>query len=280
VKPESRFEGTQTYVSARWPVYLLGYGGGSVLALLLLGLSAQEGWWGAVLILLALLLLLLYFFGAAVWAAYQLYDVRGQRPADFFFELGRLGPTARFAHVGLGRRRTPVQLSRRLTGGQVTVIDVYNPQQAPDPALARARFPAGSAELPPDPRIQWREGQIDLLPLPDGSVPVVTVDRTLGQLWEHGDRLLLLREIRRILVPGGQLLLAEEARTRTALLTWGLPALRRPPLPYWEQLLSEAGFRLRQETDSRDLLQYLVAEKPYAGEMQQLTFDFGLPTHR
>lgn len=277
MKRESRFQGTQTYVGARWPTYLMGYGGGALLALLLLFLAAGQGWWGAMLILLALLLVLVYFFGAGIWAAYQLYDVHSRRPADFFFELGRIEPTAEFAHVGLGRRRTAVQISRRLTGGRVTVIDVYNPQLAPDPALARARIPAGSPDLPPpDPRLQWRDGQIDLLPLPDASVPIVTVDRTLGELWQHGDRLLLLREIRRILVPGGQLLLAEEARTRNALLTWGPVALRRQPLEYWQDLLADAGFRLRQETATRDLLHYFAAQKPYTGEMQQLTFDFGL----
>lgn len=274
---KNRFQGTQIYLAARWPTYLLGYGGGSVLALFLLLLAAGRGWWGLVLILFALLLLLAYFFGAALWAAHQLYDVRGQRPPDLLFELGRLAPTTRFAHVGLGRRRTAVQMSRRLTGGQITVVDVYNPQMAPGPAVARARIPAGSPALPgPDPRLQWRDGHIELLPLPDACVPVVTVDRTLGELWAHGDRLLLLREIRRILVPGGKVVLAEEVRTRAALLAWGPPALRRPAPPYWRALLGEAGFRVRQEQDVKGLLHYLVAEKPHAGEMEQLTFDFGL----
>lgn len=276
-KIESGFQGAREYLFARWPTHLLGYGGGSMLALLLLLVAASREWWTVALFAFAVFLVLGYLFFAALWTAHQLYDVRTQRTADLFFELGQLEPTARFAHVGLGLRRTPVELGRRLTRGQLTVIDVYNPQLAPDPALTRARIPAGSPQMPPpDPRLHWRDGQIDMLPLPDSSVPVVTVDRTLGHLWQHGDRLLLLREIRRILIPGGKLLLAEEARTRTAFLAWGPAALQRQPLLYWPTILAEAGFHIRKEKDVRDLVHYFVAAKPLEGELQQLTFDFGL----
>lgn len=255
----------------------MGYGGGSILALLLLFVAADRGWWTVAVLAASIFLTLGYLFVAAVWTAHQLYDTRSQRTADLFFELGQLEPTAHFAHVGLGLRRTPVELGRRLTRGRLTVIDVYNPQLAPATALARARIPAGSPQMPPpDPRLHWRDGQIDLLPLPDSSVPVVTVDRTLGNLWQHGDRLLLLGEIRRILVPGGKLLLAEEARTRAAFLAWGPAALQRPPLAYWQALLAEAGFRIQKETDLHELVHYFLAAKPLEGELQQLTFDFGL----
>lgn len=240
-------------------------------------LAISRSWWAIAVLSLVAFLVLGYLFFAGVWAAHQLYDVRGQRTADLFFELAKLEPTARFAHVGLGVRRTPLQLGRRLTGGQLTVVDVYNPQLAPAAALARERTPAGLAQvLPGDPRLQWRGGQINLLPLPDSSVPVVTVDRTLGGLWQHGDRLLLLQEIRRILVPGGKLLLAEEARSRAAFLAWGPLALHHPPLSYWRELLAEAGFRLQKESDVRELVYYFVAAKPLVGELQQLTFDFGI----
>jgi ubiquinone/menaquinone biosynthesis C-methylase UbiE len=243
----------------------------------LLVFALDQEQWALLVVALPLFAILAYFFLAAVWNAYQLHDVRAQRTADMFFQLGQLEPRARFAHVGMGLRRTPVQLARRLTGGHLTVIDVYNPQLAPDPALARARIPAGSPQLPPpDPRLQWRDGQIDLLPLPDGSVPLVTVDRALGHLWEEGDRLLLLREIKRILAPGGKLLIAEEARTKSAFLAWGPQVLRQPPLDYWRALLLEAGFHIRKETDVRGLIHYFVAEKPRIGELEQLTFDFGL----
>ena len=75
-----------------------------------------------------------------------LCEVLGQRPVDLFFELGRITPTSRFVHVGMGLRRTPQQMSRRLTSGRVTALDVYNPQEAPGGALARrAASPANSS---------------------------------------------------------------------------------------------------------------------------------------
>ena len=54
-------------------------------------------------------------------------------------------------------------------------------------------------------------------------------------------------------------------------LSAALPTLRRR-----QELLVEAGFRIYKEKDVRDLVHYFVAAKPLEGELQQLTFDFGL----
>jgi SAM-dependent methyltransferase len=274
VDADSRYQGTLTEVAARWPTYLLVYGGGALLALLLIVLGSSRALWAFVAFGLVLLIVVGYFLGARLWAAYQRYDVQGQRPVDLFFELGRITATTRFVHVGMGLRRTPQQMSRRLTSGRVTALDVYNPQEAPHGELARARYavtPSGA-----DPRLRWLEGTIKLFPLPDRSSSVVTIEEAAGALWQHGDRLLLLREVYRILRPEGRLVLAQPVRTQTTWLVYGTGAMRLEPAAYWRRLLVESGFNVLREKEVQGLVTYFLAERPAVGEMQQLALDLGV----
>lgn len=271
---KSPYQGTLQYVRARWPTYLLLYGGGAALALAITFYASDRGLWSFSLFGLAVLLILVYFFAASLWAAHQKYDLRQNRPSHVLFELGKIQPTDEFVHVSLGVRQIPVRLSRRLTGGHLRAIDVYNPQLAPSRALARQRRPLAPTQ--PDPRLTWLEGSIDLLPVPDHSTPVVTASHILHELWQEGDRELLLREIYRILKPGGRLLLAEPARTKTNLLLRGPGALRLQRLAYWRRLLQNAGFKLTQERNVVDMYVCFCVEKPLSGEIQQLTLDLGI----
>jgi SAM-dependent methyltransferase len=274
VETESRYQGTLTQIAARWPTYLFVYGGGALLGLFLVVTGAVRETWTLTLGGAGLLLTIAYFFAAGIWAAYRRYDVPGQRPVDLFFQLGRITATTHFVYVGLGVRRTPQQLSRRLTSGRVIALDVYNPQQAPGAALARARLAV--APVPPDPRLRWLEGSLQLLPLPDRSTSLVTMDGTVGALWQHGDRVLLLREIYRILRPEGWVVVAEPVRTQTTWLVHGTGTLRLEPTSYWRHLFRDAGFNLLREQAVEGLVHYFVLERPAVGEMQQLALDLGV----
>jgi len=274
VESTGRFQGTLRHIYEHWPSYLFRYGGGFALVLVTVVTAGGRGWWAVVGVALVVLFVLGYFFGASLWAAHQQYDKRNQEPAHVLFRMGQLGPADDFVHVGVGRRLAAVRLSRRLMSGHLTVVDVYNPQLTPGRALARARVTLQKVE--PDPRLTWLEGSIDLLPLPDHSTQVVTMNRVLSELWQHGDRELLLGELYRVLRPGGRLLLAEPVRTQTSWLVWGPAALRLQPLAYWNRLFQRAGFHLRKEETVRGLVHYFALKRPEPGEMQQLTFDFGL----
>jgi ubiquinone/menaquinone biosynthesis C-methylase UbiE len=218
--------------------------------------------------------ILAYFLCAAVWASYMQYDVRRHRDHQILFDMGHLAPTERFAHIGLGAQDVPIALSRRLTSGHLTVVDIYNPQLSPGADVARMRTLYGPP--PKDPRITWLDGSFDLLPLPDGSVRAVTMNRTLGAIWQRGDQLCLLQEAYRILAVGGWLLLAERSRSETNTLVLGPSALRLPPEKYWRSLLIEAGFGIVDERTVHGLVHYWRAEKPFPSAHERLTFDFGI----
>lgn len=262
------------HISARWPTYLIGFGGGSLLSLVLITIAAERELWLVVIIAFLALLLLAYFLTTSIWSLHEQFNRRRNLPSHVIFELGRIQPTDSLVYVGLGLRDTPIQLSRRLTRGHLDAIDVYNPRLAPGSALARLRRPT-----PPslrDPRLSWLEGSIDLLPLPDASVELVAMSYTLVEFWQHGDRSRLLQEIRRILRPEGHLLLAEPARTRTQLLMAGPVAFKLPPPEYWRQQLRDAGFTITREKDVNGYYLCFRAEKPLPGSVQQLALDLGI----
>ena len=265
----SRYARTLNHARARWPTYLFLYGGGSLLLVAILALSLSQKWYSFVILALAGLLVLFYFLAVSLWSFHTLYDNNSIR--DALFELGELTSQVTIVDVNLGLRNFPAALSRRLTTGKVIAVDVYNPQLAPDRALARAH---NQAERPiPDPRLSWRDGSIGLLPLPDNSVQSVTLVQTTSELWQEGDRQQLLREANRILLPGGCLLLAERVRTPVNLAITGPAGSRYRPKSYWLEHLQRSDFNVAGSRSLRDLILCIRADKRLPGETRPLQVD-------
>ena len=254
----NRHKGTLRYIQSHWPVYLLGFGGGSLIVLFIIWFSAVRAWYSFVLLGLVTLLILAYFFVSSLWAANLIYG--SHTIADTIITLGKVTSQDIVVHISLGRRQLAVDLCQHLTTGRVIVIDIYNPQMAPGRPLARWRRQA--EHIDPDPRLSWRDGIINLLPLPDESVPVVTMSQVLSELWQSGDRQQLLAEIHRILTPGGSLLLAERVRTSVNILLMGPSGLRLPSATYWNKLLKEAGLEIDGEDSLNNILCTMRATKP------------------
>src|SRR5215475_1104449 len=105
-----------------------------------------------------------------------------------------LRPGQRVLEIGCGTGNLLLMVKRRHPDATVVGLD-------PDPeALARARRKAARAGL----SVQLDRGFADELPYPDGSV-----DRVLSAFMFHhlepADRRSALREVRRVLAPGGSL---------------------------------------------------------------------------
>jgi ubiquinone/menaquinone biosynthesis C-methylase UbiE len=268
MKRNSPFSGTLQAIYARWPVYALGYGG-VVLTLIIIGVSAEQGWIGFIPLSLALLIVQAYFFLASLWSDHQQHGRDGLNPHHILFDMSRVRATERFVYIDLGQRQRAIELARRLTTGKVIVVDVYSPQWTPGRSLVRRR--ARMPHPPPDPRIRWQTGRIDLLPLPDKSVTAVILCQTLSQFLQEGDQLQLLDEIYRVLSENGRLLLAEQTQSRTNSLLLGPVALQLKPVTHWRNVLEKAGFRVRSEKDLQGIIHCFRADKPTYTEAQQLT---------
>jgi ubiquinone/menaquinone biosynthesis C-methylase UbiE len=268
-----KFRDTRRYLQTHWPAYVALYGG-LVLAMVLLGVGLASGWYAFVPFALAILIVGGYFLVAALWTVYQLHDGPGPKSIEVLIDYAQLRPDDRVVCIDLGLRRTAVHIAQRLTAGQVTVVDVYNPQSNPGEPLRRAR--ARALKPGPDPRLEWIDGSILLLPLPDRSVRLVFMNQVLSEFWLPEDRARLLEEVRRILVPEGRLLLAERNRSRSNLLLTGLVTSSWPPAESWRDALIKADFRIQREESLRGLLYCVRADKPppTAGKQLRLQLEF------
>jgi len=140
----------------------------------------------------------------------RLQEILRQREEDFSHErglvpgkswmawaraLGHLIPPLRVADLGCGEGYLALEASR--WASKVIAVDVS------DQALARARSLAESKGAR---NIAYRKGDIEDLPLEDGSVDVALLSQALHHAKEP---LRAVREASRILTPGGTLLLLD-----------------------------------------------------------------------
>ena len=261
------------YIRTHWPVYA-GLYGLLVLSVLSIGLSLALEWYSFITFSLAAMLVASYLLVAYLFLAYLLNDAPGGSAADILIDLAQAKPIERVVCIDLGLRTTPVAVARYITTGEVLAIDLYNPQSNTGAALHRAR--ARAQKPAADPRLQWIDGNIELLPLPDRSVSAVYMNRILSEFWLPEEQEQLLKEVFRILIPEGRLLLAEPIRAQSHLLLAGLITYGLPAPDYWRKTLAKAGFILRKEKTARGLLFCARADKPSptAGKQMQLNLEF------
>lgn len=264
----SHLTNARRYIQEQWPTYVFGFGGGAIASMIILWLSISRGWYSFIIIAFALILLTAYFFLASLWRVGYSFDIRLLR--NSLFDLGNLQPEESLVQICLGRRYIPAIFSRRLTTGHVLVLDIYHPQITPGRGLARARH---RAQFPVDPRLSWRDGSMNLLPLPDASAKNVILVHIASEYWQHGDQMQLFLELFRILAPDGQLLIAESIRSPTSLLTGAFVNPRLHSAKYWESILIDAGFRQAKRTIIKDLVYCWRFVKPPADEPEQLLLE-------
>lgn len=266
----NQYEGTSRFIMARWPLFLGGYGGGAVVIIAGIIIGYMREWLAFYPLALALTMIIAYLAGSTLWSAHRLYDNDNIR--NKLFDLGQFRSDDAFVYLDVGVRWLPAGMARRLTTGQIIVIDIYNPLLTPSGTLARSRRQARHPK--PDPRLSWRDGDISLLPLPDNSVPAVVMAEVASEFWQQGDRENLISEIYRILSPGGRLIFAERVRTTPNLLTMGFEGFGLETAGYWRDLITQTGFRIKQEESLEDLIHFIRADKPLTYEGRQLIFDF------
>ena len=264
---------TRHHVQIHWPAYF-GLYGALVVSVILVGLGVAFGWYALVPFALALILVAAYLLASLFWTAYQLHDGPGPDVMDLLISYSQVPPDARVVCIDLGLRLTAVRIAQRLTTGQVTVVDVFNPQSNTGAALRRARARAWKPAA--DPRLNWVDGRIDLLPVPDRSISVVFMNQVLAEFWLPEERQRLLNEVRRVLIPEGRLLVAERVRSTSTHVLTRLPTSGYPSAAHWRALLTGTDFTIQREETLRGLIYCVRADRPSptAGKQLELSLEY------
>ena len=124
--------------------------------------------------------------------------------------------------VGCGRGLLAIGAAKRLKTGKVTGIDVWNPQDLSGNSAEAARENA-KAEGVAD-RVRFDTGDARKLVYPDGFFDAVISSNALHTLDDDGEREHALKEMLRVLKPGGRLVIFDTAETghySDVLREWG-----------------------------------------------------------
>lgn len=145
--------------------------------------------------------------------------------------------------VGCGRGLLLIGAAQRLTTGKATGIDIWQSEDLsgnrPEAALENARR-AGVAE-----RVQIQTADMRQMPFADNTFDVVLSRAAIHNLYKAGDRAQALREIARVLKPGGQALIEDirHAQEYTAVFSEnGCADVRRVGSPVLSFLLRVITF--------------------------------------
>ena len=149
---------------------------------------------------------------------------RRERLLDHLAWTGR----ERVLDVGCGRGLMLVGAAKRLTTGKATGIDIWQTEDLsgnrPEATLENARR-EGVGD-----RVDIKTADMRQIPLPDGSVDAVVSCAAIHNIYAAGERAKALREIARVLAPGGQVLLDDirhPAEYAAALAANGCKDVRR-----------------------------------------------------
>ena len=130
--------------------------------------------------------------------------------------------------VGCGRGLLLIGAAKRLTTGKAVGVDIWQAEDLsgnrPEATLENARL-EGVAE-----RVEVKDGDARRLPFADGAFDVVVTKEVLHNIYNAAERDTAVREIARVLRPGGRLFLGDVRHTGRyiqVLRECGLEDLRR-----------------------------------------------------
>jgi SAM-dependent methyltransferase len=132
--------------------------------------------------------------------------------------------------VGCGRGLLLIGAAKRLTTGKAVGVDIW---QAEDLSGNRAEAARENARLEGvSNRVEVKDGDARRLPFADGTFDVVVTESVLHNIYNAAERDTAVREIARVLKPGGRLLIGDVRHTgryAQVLRQSGLEDVRRSP---------------------------------------------------
>jgi len=145
--------------------------------------------------------------------------------------------------IGCGRGLLLISAARRLTTGKAIGVDIWLPKaltgNSPKRVLENAELEGVAG------KIEVKEGDARRLPFPDETFDVVISNFVLHEMQTGAERKAMIREIARVLKPGGQVALVDFIFTSQCvqdLIESGTPGAERTRMNrFWSTAITSLG---------------------------------------
>ncbi len=233
----SRFSGLSRVILFNWPLYVVALL--VVLGLLLVALLpfVDIGVSRCALLIMAAVVLQM---AASLIASHWVYDLSALR--DWSWLTKSAGEPRRIVMVHAGYDETGGLLTKIFPSSEILTIDFYTALERREPSIVRAQkfFPSPVAPI---------STSLSNWPVPDDSIDLVLVAFAAHEVRDYNKRVLLFKEIRRVLNGTGHVFLVEHVKDGANFIAYGIGAFHFLSTADW--IMCTEAAELRTQTQFR-----------------------------
>jgi ubiquinone/menaquinone biosynthesis C-methylase UbiE len=154
-------------------------------------------------------------------------------------EFSKIRGDEKILDVGCGIGRASIRFAKQLTKGEVTGIDIYGGVSgtSPEPAQRNAEI-EGVAD-----RVEFKYGNVLDIPFKDDTFDVVNASSVLHEIHGRENQQKAMREIYRVLKPGGKFVTLEILRVRKLFFLMFFFGFVWNPKEHWINLIKQTGLK-------------------------------------
>lgn len=184
-------------------------------------------------------------------ATWHAYDASG------LYQLSWITPELKHArhaaNIHAGFDETTALLKSAFPDVDWRVFDFYDPSRHTEISIRRAR-----RAHPPQP--DTMAIRTDHIPLPDSSLDLALLMLAAHEIRDHDERVAFFRELKRVIEPGGRVIVTEHLRDPANIAAYTIGAWHFHSRAEWLSTFREGGFRVSREFHNNLLITTFVLE--------------------